>query len=332
HLLRECQDSGAERVAMEVSSHALDQHRIDGTHFAVVGFTNLTRDHLDYHGDEDAYFDAKARLFHPRFASTAVINMDDPRGPKLADLATDQGLVVWGFGSDRAPRRRTEHSIEIVSIDLGPHGFTAQLRVDTDPVELCSTLLGNFNVENATLALGMALAVGDPISTVLEGLRAPRLVPGRMQAIPARDRVAIVDYAHTPDALERVLRTARELGARVLVVFGCGGDRDRGKRPLMGAIAVDNADVVVVTSDNPRSEDPQAIVSEILEGLDRTQVTVQLDRAEAIRTAVEGSQPGDVIVIAGKGHEATQTIGDDVRVFDDAEVLKAAIQECGLAP
>lgn len=331
-LLARCRASQVDRVAMEVSSHALDQHRVDGTRFAVVGFTNLTRDHLDYHGDEDSYFEAKARLFDLKFAPIAAINVDDPRGAVLAARAVERGLEVWGVGRNAGEVPGLAHYVQVADLTCSALGFVAHLLVDAAPVELHSTLLGAFNVENALLALSMSLASGDPLQTALAGLRAPNLVPGRMQGIPARDRVAIVDYAHTPDALERVLQTARTLGERVVLVFGCGGDRDRGKRALMGTVAAHGADVIIVTNDNPRSEDPQAIAKEILTGIGAAPVMVELDRATAITAAVEQSRPGDVIVVAGKGHETTQTIGETVAEFDDAAVLAHAIESAGIAP
>ncbi len=329
-VFAQCVTRGVQQVAMEVSSHALAQHRVDGTQFQVVGFSNLTRDHLDYHGDVETYFAAKQRLFVEGFASHAVINVDDPRGQLLSRVSANAGYEVWEVGR-QASRTTAAHALVIEEVALGTVGFTANVSVDGKSVVVRSPLLGAFNVENALLAMGMALANGIDIEASCAGLASPQEVPGRMESIPARDRVALVDFAHTPDALERVLRAARPLGKRVILVFGCGGDRDPGKRAPMGEVAARLADISILTNDNSRSESPEAIASEVMRGMGDATVIVELDRTKAISLAVEQSQPGDVILVAGKGHEQTQTIDGVVQAFDDRVVVRAALHAAGLS-
>jgi UDP-N-acetylmuramoyl-L-alanyl-D-glutamate--2,6-diaminopimelate ligase len=308
---------------MEVSSHGLALHRVDGTRFAVAVFTNLSQDHLDFHHTMDDYFAAKAALFTPDFTDRAVVCSDDPRGRELlARLrAAGSGVTVTAYSLADAEE-----------LTLSPAG--ASFRWRGEPVDLA--LVGRFNVTNAVAAGAAAEALGIEPGIVARGLSAATPVPGRFEAIDGGQRfTVIVDYAHKPDALDQALRSARELaegqhvsGRRLLVVFGCGGDRDVAKRPLMGEVATRLADEAILTSDNPRSEDPLAIIDDIRAGIPAgaaATVAVEPDRRRAIERAVAEARPGDVVVIAGKGHETTQTIGDAVRPFDDREVARAAL-------
>jgi UDP-N-acetylmuramoyl-L-alanyl-D-glutamate--2,6-diaminopimelate ligase len=322
-------DHGVRTVAMEVSSHALDQHRVDGTHFAAVCFTNLTQDHLDYHHDMDAYFEAKARLFDGTFSQHAAISLDDPRGPGLRDRAVAAGVDVWTFSVDDAVADVHAREVELTSTRTR---FTLVSRRDggTAAVE-STTLLGSFNVENMLAAAATARAGDLPFDAVATGLAAPVQVDGRFERVDGgRETAVLVDYAHTPDALERVLGAARLLTGtrgRVVVVYGCGGERDRAKRPLMGAAAARGSDRAYLTSDNPRREDPDAIIADVLEGVDASnRPVVEPDRRRAIRRALAESAPGDVVVIAGKGHESGQDVGDRVLPFDDRVVAREELE------
>ncbi len=310
--LREFADAGKTAVAMEVSSHALDQDRVTGTRFAVGVFTNLSPDHLDYHGTFDRYFEAKALLFRPSMVDAAVVNGDDPRGRELID---------------RLQVPVTEYSRSMATdVDLRIDGTTFTWRGQR--VELA--LPGLFNLENAIAAAEAVRWLGVSDEHIAAGLSDARQVPGRFEVVAdAADGAptVIVDYSHTPAGIEHVLQSVREIepGATVCVVFGAGGDRDREKRPLMGR-AAEAADHVVVTSDNPRSEDPAAIIDEILDGIEsHAWVEVEVDRRAAIAAALDAHDVGDVVVVAGKGHEATQTIGDQVLDFDDATVVRELV-------
>jgi len=336
-LLAQMRDGGVRTVAVEVSSHALDQRRTDGTWFAAACFTNLSQDHLDYHRSMTAYFEAKAQLFDPARVAAAAVNVDDRYGLEIARRANAVGLPVLTFAlSDQ--RRSTR--VDIVAQDVTlEHSGTRFVLVDrrTDKrMPIALPLLGRFNVSNAVAAAATALVSGMPMSAVAEGLQAPVVVPGRLERVLAgQPFTVLVDYAHTPDALGRVLDAARPLadGGHVLVVFGCGGDRDRDKRPAMGRAASTRADAVVVTSDNPRSEDPDAIASAVVEGLrgGPAAAVVELDRRVAIRYALSEARPGDVVVIAGKGHETGQTIGNRTVPFDDRVVAREELEALGCA-
>jgi UDP-N-acetylmuramoyl-L-alanyl-D-glutamate--2,6-diaminopimelate ligase len=299
---------GVQAVAMEVSSHALAQHRVDGTWFRVGVFTNLSRDHLDFHPSLEAYFDAKASLFTPDRCAAAVVNVDDEWGRRLAERLT----IPW-----------RPCSIDLVDdIELLPD----ESRCRWDGVELRVPLGGRFNLANGLGAALAARSLGVMPDTIAAGLAAAGPVPGRFERVVAGQPFSVVvDYAHTPDGLEQLLVAAREVAGqgRVLVVFGCGGDRDRTKRGPMGAVAARLADEAVLTSDNPRSEDPSAIIDAVLEGIeDRSNVVVERDRRAAIAVALRAARAGDVVVIAGKGHEATQTTGDVEEPFDDRVVAR----------
>ena len=299
---------GIEAVAMEVSSHALALHRVDGTRFRVAVFTNLSADHLDFHRTMAEYFQAKARLFTPELADAAVVNTDDPQGRLLRDAAV---IPTRGFSLD-----------EVDDLEVGRTASRFTWRGQ----RVSLPLGGRFNVANALAAAEAAITLGIEPAVAAEGLAAAGPVPGRFEAVDAGQAFdVIVDYAHTPDGLERLLDAARELvgEGRVLVVFGCGGDRDRAKRPLMGEVAGRLADRVVLTSDNPRSEDPAVIISQVRSGFDDDRnLRVEPNRRRAIALALDEAVPGDIVVIAGKGHETTQTVGDATVAFDDRAVAR----------
>ncbi|MEY3091223.1 MAG: UDP-N-acetylmuramoylalanyl-D-glutamate--2,6-diaminopimelate ligase [Actinomycetota bacterium] len=309
---------GGRAVAMEVSSHSLALHRVDGTRFAVGVFTNLGRDHLDFHGDMESYFAAKARLFTADFCDQAVINVDDAFGARLAgEVAKDVDVIPY-----------SRADVGNVSISPVSHSYTWRGRRVTAP------LGGSFNVMNSLAAATAAVAAGLDSDSVVAGLAAAPTVPGRFESVDAgQDFAVLVDYAHTPDGLAEVLRSVRESnasGGKVIVVFGCGGDRDKAKRPMMGEIAVSLADSVIVTSDNPRSEDPRAIIDSIAAGIpDHLRHRLHgifPERAEAIGRALRLASANDVVVIAGKGHETTQTIGSTVVPFDDRVVAREFLE------
>ncbi|MBL8135679.1 MAG: UDP-N-acetylmuramoyl-L-alanyl-D-glutamate--2,6-diaminopimelate ligase [Acidobacteria bacterium] len=326
-LLRQMVDAGNRSCVMEVSSHALSLRRVDGVRFAAGAFTNLTRDHLDFHADMESYFAAKRRLFEMLGSDApGIINADDPRAATL--VGTCARPLTYGI------QKPADVRPEGLVMDLAGVRFTAT--TPAGPVAIRSSLVGRPNVYNLLAAVATASALGIPREAIAEGLSSQTGVPGRFEVVssPADGVTVVVDYAHTDDALRNLIETARPLTAgRVITLFGCGGDRDRTKRPLMGMVAARLSDVVVITSDNPRSEDPLAIIDEIRRGIpageaasDRApDVTAIVDRAAAIEKAVAMARPGDVVLIAGKGHEKTQHIGDRVLAFDDADVSRAAL-------
>jgi UDP-N-acetylmuramoyl-L-alanyl-D-glutamate--2,6-diaminopimelate ligase len=332
-LLARMRDAGVRTVAIEVSSHALDQHRVDGTWFTAVGFTNLSHEHLDYHGTVAAYFEAKASLFDSARAAVAAVNVDDRHGREIALRALGRGMPTLTFSAAGAAA-----DVRAEQVALGPTG-NAFVLVDTREasagrVSIRSPLLGRFNVDNALAAATIALAAGFSLQAVTAGLAAPVVVPGRLERVDGdRPFTVLVDYAHTPDALARVLDVAQPISTtgRVVVVFGCGGDRDREKRPLMGRAAAAGAELTVLTSDNPRSEEPEAIASAVAEGLrdGGARFVVELDRRAAIRYALSEARPGDVVVIAGKGHEPGQTAGGVTSPFDDRVVAREELEALG---
>lgn len=312
-------NEGVHAVAMEVSSHALALHRVDGMRYRVAVFTNLSRDHLDFHRNTEAYFEAKSRLFDPSLSRVAVVDLDDPYGRVLADTAT---ISTTGFSRSLLG----DVEVGIASCRFTWRGFLVEIPIG-----------GDFNVANAHAAAEAAVALGIAAEVVARGLNRPLVVPGRFELIDAGQPFAVVvDYAHTPDGLERLLSAARAVSGagRVTVVFGCGGDRDRSKRPMMGEVAARLADRVILTADNSRGEDTGAIVSAIREGFDHVvrgsgspELVIEHDREAAIRTAVESAGEGDVVLIAGKGHETTQTIGNLVVPFDDRVVVRSILNE-----
>jgi UDP-N-acetylmuramoyl-L-alanyl-D-glutamate--2,6-diaminopimelate ligase len=326
-LLAEMADAGVQAAAMEVSSHGLALHRVDGTRFRAAIFTNLTQDHLDFHADLDDYYQAKRRLFTPAFTPLGIVNLDDPHGRLLAGTA-EVAVVTTGTADD-ADWRADE-----VAAALEGTSFRLRSPAGSRPVRL--RLAGQFNVANALGALAAADALGIDLDTAVAGLESLAGVPGRFERVDAgQPFTVLVDYAHTPDSLDNLLRAARAVTAgRVLVVFGCGGDRDRAKRPVMGEIAGRLADLAVVTSDNPRSEPPEAIVDQVAAGVARSagpdRFLVEVDRRAAIRAALAAARPGDAVLLAGKGHEQGQEFAGGRKVpFDDrlvaAEELRALL-------
>jgi UDP-N-acetylmuramoyl-L-alanyl-D-glutamate--2,6-diaminopimelate ligase len=309
--LADLRRSGLDAVAMEVSSHALDQRRVDGVRFAAGVLTNVTQDHLDYHHTMEAYFAAKARLFEPGRVEVAVVNVDDPYGRRLLEQVGDSVPTDTFSLADARDLSVTDAGSRFVWRGA--------------PVELA--LRGRFNVANALAAATAAGALGIPTDTVAAGLASTTNVRGRFETVDAgQPFTVLVDYAHTPDGLAEALAAARELGTgRVIVVFGAGGDRDPTKRPLMGQVAAARADLSVVTSDNPRSEDPMAIIDDIRAGAaGANPVVAEPDRQHAIADALAAAGPGDVVLIAGKGHETGQDFGGRVEPFDDAAEARAA--------
>jgi len=306
---------------MEVSSHALDQHRVSGIEFDAAVFTNLTQDHLDYHGTMEDYFLAKAKLFEhlqgqrEKRRATGIVNFDDPSGRRLAALCRDKLRVVTfgvGFGAD--------FRIGDIQTTMAGSSFTLEVKGRTFLVRL--PLIGRFNVFNAVGALAAVNAMDFNLRETVGNLMKSPQVPGRMQSVGTQKSFRVfVDYAHTPDALENALRTLRGLQpARIITVFGCGGDRDAKKRPLMGAAAGELSDIAILTSDNPRSEDPEKILGDIAAGMSRGNHIKITDRDEAIGQAIELAGEGDIVLIAGKGHEAEQVFADRTVPFDDVRV------------
>ncbi len=323
-LLARLRDDGAQAVAMEVSSHALDQGRVDAVRFAVGVFTNLTRDHLDYHGDMDAYGAAKARLFQAPGLRAAVVNLDDGFGRALHAELPDGLAVIGTSGQGRAD---AAVRAEDVLLDADGIGFRLCIGGQQHPVR--AALLGRFNVDNMLAVAGVLHALGEAPAEIAATLARLQPVAGRMNRLGGNGRpLVVVDYAHTPDALEQALSSLRgHARGRIVCVFGCGGERDRGKRAQMAEVAGRLADAVIVTDDNPRGEDGDVIVADILEGFaDRSAVTVERDRRAAINRAVGQAGPGDIVLVAGKGHEPYQDIDGVRHPFDDAEVARAALE------
>ena len=325
-LFAAMKDEGVEAVAMEVTSHALALHRVEGVKFAAAAFTNLSQDHLDFHESMEEYFNAKRSLFTADRIAAAAINVDDVYGRRLAG---EVDVPVLTFGSSADADVRPE------KIETDPWGTSFVVVAPEREIEVRTSLVGAFNVSNCLAAAATALQAGLPGSAIAAGIEAVSAVPGRFEAVAAgQPWPVIVDYAHTPDSLDNVLRAARPLArGRVICVFGCGGDRDRGKRPLMGSVAAMLADVVIVTSDNPRSESPEAIVGEILQGVSGVRAegadAVMVDRREAIEHAVNLATDGDVVVIAGKGHETGQEFADHKIPFDDRAVARESLAARG---
>ncbi len=326
--LAELRAAGAECVCMEVSSHALDQARVDAVRFSAAVFTNLTRDHLDYHGTMEAYGAAKARLFAFPDLKFRVINLDDPFGVQLAQAASDVPLIGTARRAATAIPAGARY-VRARRVTADPGGLVIEVDSSWGTAELPVRLVGEFNVDNALSVLAVLLAWDVPLATAVRALSRSRAASGRMELFGGRGRtpLVIVDYAHTPDALSNALRAARlHCRGALRLVFGCGGDRDAGKRPLMGRIAAELADEVIVTDDNPRSESPARIVADILGGLgEASPHVVEHDRALAIRLALGRSQADDVVLVAGKGHEGYQIVGDERRAFQDQAVVAAEL-------
>lgn len=339
--LRELVDLGARGVVMEVSSHSLEQRRADGCLFDVALFTNLTRDHLDYHKEMEAYYLSKERLFAALLVPDpekpnrrAVVNLDDPYGARIAAASAAPVLTYAMSGAD----------ISVASVDFTVDGIRCTLTTPVGAITLKSALLGRFNLYNIMAAVGAGVALGIPPESIRAGIEGHRKVPGRVERVENdRGITVLVDYAHTGDALENVLAMVAELKkGRIITVFGCGGDRDRGKRPVMGEIAGKGSDLAVITSDNPRTEEPHAIVEDVRRGIEplglREYRPEELaagfsekgfvaidDRREAIRTAIRAARPGDIVLLAGKGHEDYQILGTEKFHFDDREEAARAL-------
>jgi UDP-N-acetylmuramoyl-L-alanyl-D-glutamate--2,6-diaminopimelate ligase len=320
-LLAAMRADGVGSVAVEVSSHAMNQHRVGGVVFDAAAFTNLSQDHLDYHSSMEDYFAAKAALFTEEHARRGLVNVDDPWGRRLLELAS---IPLTTFSIDA---RADLRAVDVVASASG-------LVFQVDGLEIGSSLRGRFNASNCLAAIGMARAVGWPDDAIVAGIADVHEVPGRVEPIDeGQEFLVVVDYAHTPDSILGVLQASRPLVAgRLIVVFGCGGDRDRDKRPSMGRAATSSADLTVITSDNPRSEDPRAIVDAIEPGAVEGggPYVIELDRRAAIARALREAQPGDGVVIAGKGHESVQELSDRTVEFDDRvvarEVLRALLE------
>ena len=327
-LFRDGVAAGATEAVMEMSSHALDQERAWGVPIDTAIFTNLTQDHLDYHHTMDDYFAAKRRLFvgvgapAPR---AAILNADDEYGNALVEFAQHGHSRITTYGIDNG-----DYRAERLALRAGSTNFT--LKTPAGSVNLHSHLTGRVNVYNLLAAAAAAHARGLTLDQIAAGAEALSHVPGRFHVIPgAKDFTVVVDYAHTPDALANLIAQAREFaaGARVITLFGCGGDRDRAKRPLMGRAAGEGSGLVILTSDNPRSEDPGAIIQDVLTGLRETsaETIVEPDRAKAIALAIRSAQPGDIVLLAGKGHETKQVLRDAIIPFDDAAIAASVLEE-----
>ena len=326
-LLARMRDSGCKAVALEVSSHAIAQSRVADVEFDAAVFTNLTQDHLDYHGTLQSYFDTKASLFtqtldaQTRKRGAAVINIDDRYGSELLTrLPTGSKVITYGVNA------RADFKASNFKTELG--GTSYQLDAQDRSYLVRLPLIGKFNIYNSLAALAAASVLSIPLRAAVLSIASAPAVPGRLQLVPGKRGYQVyVDYAHTDDALQNVLRTLRELNPRrLIVVFGCGGDRDRAKRPLMGRVAEQFSDHAIITSDNPRGERPDAIVDDIKKGFVRSDFEVVLDRREAIERAVALAQPRDIILIAGKGHETYQQFADRAVGFDDVQTARAAIE------
>jgi UDP-N-acetylmuramoyl-L-alanyl-D-glutamate--2,6-diaminopimelate ligase len=331
-LLRRMHTRGVDAVAMEVSSHGLDLRRIDGTHYAVAVYTNLSQDHLDWHGSMEAYLAAKARLFVPDLASRGVVFLDGPWARRLLDLVR---IPVTTVGTD------ADADVRLEDVELSIDGGRGTLVWDDQPIALRTGLPGRFNLDNAASALVAAVTAGVPVAAAAAGIAACPGAPGRLERVErGQPFTVLVDYAHTPEAVTQVVTTLRSLGSggSVLVVLGAGGDRDRGKRGAMGAAAA-TADVAVLTSDNPRSEDPDRILAAVAAGAREAvaagapaEVVVEVDRRQAIAAALAAAHPGDVVVVAGKGHESGQELADRTLPFDDRAVAAALLEDAGWSP
>ncbi len=322
--------NGVSRLVLEASSHGIEQFRLDGVRFEAAAFTNLSRDHLDYHGTEDAYFAAKAQLFSRLLpeGAMAVLNADAPKFAALVEIARKRGQRIISYGVNgqdvRVRRSRAQGLGQMVSFEVAGQVHDVHL-----------PLVGTFQIANVACALGLFIAAGGEAGAALKAVPSLEGAPGRMEYMGSRANGAavFVDYAHTPDALANALAALRpHTKSRLVVVFGCGGDRDKGKRPAMGRIAAEAADRVIVTDDNPRSEDAAAIRRETLAGTQTPAAITEIAaRGTAIATAIAGLEPGDVLVVAGKGHERGQIVGDEVLPFDDREEVAAALAEEGEA-
>ena len=328
-MLERLEARGARSIAMEVSSHALDQGRANGIPFHTAVFTNLTQDHLDYHKTMEAYADAKAKLFYGRGLVWAVINADDGQGASLLAGLTDKVCTV-ACGSGSTVSRVGDYFVQVLQVLAGVNGLTVRFDSSWGKGQFETKIIGDFNVDNLVLTLAVLLAWTGDLSGSVGAIERCRPVDGRM-AVAGGDSYphVVVDFAHTPDALEKALNSLRaHVRGRLICVFGCGGDRDKAKRPMMGEVASRLADEIILTDDNPRSEDPAEIVADIQQGIgSETPVIVEHDRASAIRNAIETAANDDWILVAGKGHENTQTTGDLKLSFNDMEQVQRVLRE-----
>ncbi|MCL1588795.1 MAG: UDP-N-acetylmuramoyl-L-alanyl-D-glutamate--2,6-diaminopimelate ligase [Actinomycetia bacterium] len=327
-LLGSMRDAGVDAVAMEVSSHAMDLHRADAIMFSIAAFTNLSQDHLDFHGDMESYYAAKASLFEPERVRQAVINIDDTAGVRLASSVTIPVLSVGGS---------PDADVRVHGIVSTPRGTVFSLTHSAGDLDVEIPLIGSFNVSNAAVAGAIAIAEGIPDESIIAGLATVSTIHGRMELVEhTGEFTVVVDYAHTPDAISEVLQAAKvAANGRVIAVIGAAGDRDRDKRSLMGAAAVRFADLTVITSDNPRSEDPAQIAAEVRRGADAvpgSRSWVVLDRADAIRSAIGEAEAGDIVLILGKGHEKGIEANGTITPFDDRSEAVSALSERGLVP
>jgi len=326
--LAQLRDGGVTHLGMEVSSHALDQHRVDGVRFDTAVFTNLTHDHLDYHGTVEAYGAAKERLFQWLGLKQAVINVGDAFGRQLAERYGGSGLTLCSR-SAAVQVSKPSRALFAAKVRAAAHGLEIDIDGSWGAATLRSRFVGDFNVDNLLAVLGVLLGWDVPLKRAIEALENCVAPPGRMETFTAPGKpLAIVDYAHTPDALEKALQATRKhCGGKLICVFGCGGDRDASKRPVMGSIAERLADVVIVTDDNPRTEDGDAIVANIVAGLKHPErATIERDRARAIEHAIRAGASGDAVLVAGKGHEDYQIVGLEKRYFSDRDVVQAALR------
>ncbi|HVA55638.1 MAG TPA: UDP-N-acetylmuramoyl-L-alanyl-D-glutamate--2,6-diaminopimelate ligase [Gammaproteobacteria bacterium] len=321
-------DRGTQYISMEASSHALDQGRLTGVHVSVAVFTNLTRDHLDYHSNMQNYANAKRRLFETHDLKQAIINLDDAFGRELsADLCGKTDCIGYAVESSHAHQDKTLRATRVV---LHSRGISFDVEGSFGAGHVDSRLLGEFNVHNLLAVLGVLLGQGIPLAEALRVLGNASTVPGRMECFGGGQLpLIVVDYAHTPDALEKALHAVRaHCGGRLWCIFGCGGDRDRGKRPQMGALAERLADHIILTDDNPRHEDGDAIIEEIIAGIrDRSRVQVQRDRTQALTQVMHAAAPDDVVLVAGKGHETYQVVGDVQLPYSDRDTVAALLHE-----
>lgn len=328
-MLDQMVEAGTKNVAMEVSSHALAQERVNGIDYDVAIFTNLTQDHLDFHGDMASYFAAKAKLFTTlgrgrKAGAMAVVNADDEYGRELASMALPASCLTYGT----LEANGTRPDIFAEAIELSGVGSAFRVHTPWGSGEVQLPLLGRFNVSNALAAIGAAGTAGIPLEVIIERLRYVPEIPGRLERIPSKKGLVFVDYAHTDDALRNVLQTLREVagGRKLTVVFGCGGNRDAGKRSQMGRVAARLADHTIITNDNPRKEDPAGIAAEIAKGFEHSQPNaayeIVLDRAEAIKTGLAHLAEDSIVLIAGKGHETYQEFADTIVPFDDRQVVR----------
>ncbi len=332
-MFHDLEQLGGTHATLEASSHALHLGRIYAMQFEVAGFTNLTRDHLDYHHNMESYFSAKQLLFRPQSAPPprfAVVNADDSWARQI-DFAPETE-VIW-YGIEQQPPTARGRWMQATNIHLSFNGLRFDVAGNGSPFSIESSLVGRINVYNVLLAAGAALSLGLSIGEVQSGVRGLTRVPGRFERVEeGQPFMVVVDYAHTDDALRNVIQVARGMNAkRVITLFGCGGDRDRAKRPLMGMAAAELSDYVVLTSDNPRSEDPLAIMNDAMVGIQRfnTPYVAEPDRERAIRRAIEEAQPGDVVILAGKGHETYQVLRDGPIPFDDRDAARRVLRSRG---